>query len=58
MQILRFKTNVVEEIALENSEGRLVEGRFEDLVMYSLTDGRIVYVKPIVAQKINERKTG
>jgi len=31
-----------------------VQGRFGDQVMYSLTDGRVMYVPPIVRDKLVE----
>jgi hypothetical protein len=50
---LKLQTNVPEVIALEFSEGRAVQSQFGgDQVMYSLTDGRRMYVSPFVADKI------
>ena len=50
---LKFQTNIPEVIALEFSEGRAVQSQFGgDQVMYSLTDGRRMYVSPFVADKI------
>lgn len=53
-EILRFETNVPVEVALRFSDGKHVEGRYGDQVMYSLADERIIYVPPIVERKIQE----
>ena len=39
---------------LAYADGLKVEGRFGDQVMYSLTDGRVMYVPPIVRDKLVE----
>ncbi len=52
MNILPFHLNVPAEIALERSEGTRVQGRYGDRVMFTLTDGRVMYVPPFVADKI------
>jgi hypothetical protein len=52
MNILPFHLNVPTEITLERPEGTLVQGRYGDRVMYSLADGRVMYVPPFVANKI------
>jgi hypothetical protein len=55
--ILRFETNVpVGPIALKFDEGKPVEGRFGDQYLYTLMDGRTMYVSPVVASKINEQE--
>lgn len=53
-EILRFDTNVPVEVALRFGDGKHVEGRYGDQVMYSLEDERIIYVPPIVERKIQE----
>src|SRR5689334_8281925 len=53
-EILRFDTNVPVEVALRFNDGKHVEGRYGDQVMYSLDDERIIYVPPIVEQKIKD----
>ena len=53
-EILRFDTNVPVEVALRFSDGKHVEGRYGDQVMYSLENERIIYVPPIVERKIQE----
>lgn len=57
-EILRFETNVPVEVALRFSDGKHVEGRYGDQVMYSLEDERIVYVPPIVEHKIQGLRIG
>ncbi len=52
MNILPFHLNVPAEIVLERPEGTLVQGRYGDRVMFTLTDGRVMYVSPFVADKI------
>ena len=53
-EILRFDTNVPVEVALRFSDGKHVEGRYGDQVMYSLEDDRIMYVPPIVEHRASE----
>src|ERR1700687_3533651 len=52
LNILRFQTNTPTEVALDSPEGIIVEGRYGDRVLFHLTDGRVMYVPPIVARKI------
>jgi hypothetical protein len=52
VNILRFEMNVPAEVALQSSEGVSVEGRYGTRTMFTLTDGRVMYVPPIVASKI------
>lgn len=52
MNILRFQPNVPTQVALQSSQGVVVEGRYGNRMMFSLTDGRVMYVPPIVATKI------
>lgn len=53
-EVLRPQTNIPEMISLAFDEGRKVEGRFGDQVMFTLADERVVYVPPIVESKINQ----
>jgi hypothetical protein len=53
-----FEANVPVTVALAYSDGLKVEGRFGDQVMYSLTDGRVMYVPPIVRDKLVELGIG
>ena len=52
MNILPFHLNIPAEITLERPEGTLVQGRYGDRVMFTLADGRVMYVPPFVASKI------
>jgi len=52
--ILRFNTNIPEEISLQRDMGRHVQGRYGEQVMYSLADGRVMYVPPYVEQRIED----
>src|SRR5277367_1121281 len=52
MNILRFEMNVPTEVTLQSSEGVAVEGRFGARIMFALADGRVMYVPPIIANKI------
>ena len=52
MNILRFQTNTPTEVALNSPQGTIVEGRYGERVLFHLTDGRVMYVPPIVARKI------
>jgi len=50
--ILRFNTNSPVEVALRWDDGKRVEGRYGEQVMYSLEGDRVMYVPPVVAQQI------
>jgi hypothetical protein len=52
MNILPFHLNMPAEITLERPEGVLVQGRYGDRVMFTLADGRVMYVPPFVASQI------
>ena len=52
MNVLPFHLNVPAEIILERPEGTLVQGRYGDRVMFTLADGRVIYVPPFFATKI------
>jgi hypothetical protein len=58
MNILPFQLNVPTEITLERPEGTLVQGRYGDRVMFTLADGRVMYVPPFVATKIQDEGVG
>jgi len=49
-----FETNVPVTAALAYPDGTKVEGRFGDQVMYSLSDERVMYVPPVVRDKLVE----
>jgi hypothetical protein len=52
VNILRFQPNVPIQVTLQSSQGIVVEGRYGNRMMFSLVDGRVMYVPPIVATKI------
>ena len=52
LNILRFQPNVPTQVTLRSSQGVVVEGRYGNRMMFSLVDGRVMYVPPIVATKI------
>jgi hypothetical protein len=54
VNILRFETNAPVEVALKYDVGSEVEGRFGPQVLYTLTDGRLMYLDPKVARHLNE----
>ena len=49
-----FEANVPVTATLAYADGLKVQGRFGDQVMYSLTDGRVMYVPPFVRDKLVE----
>jgi hypothetical protein len=49
-----FEANVPVTATLTYADGLKVQGRFGDQVMYSLSDGRVMYVPPIVRDKLTE----
>ncbi len=49
-----FQTNVPVTAALAYADGVKVEGRYGDQVMYTLSDERVMYVPPIVRDKLVE----
>jgi len=52
--ILRFNTNSPVEVALRWDDGKRVEGRYGEQVLYTLDDDRVMYVPPVVASRIRE----
>jgi hypothetical protein len=52
VNIVQFAMNSPVEIALQSPQGTVVQGRYGDRVMFHLADGRVMYVPPIVADKI------
>jgi hypothetical protein len=52
--ILQFNTNSPVEVALRWDDGKRVEGRYGEQVMYTLEGDRVMYVPPVVAQQIRE----
>src|SRR5215831_2206877 len=47
-----FEANVPVTATLAYADGLKVQGRFGDQVMYSLADGRVMYVPPIVRDRL------
>ncbi|MBV9613715.1 MAG: hypothetical protein JO091_14670, partial [Acidobacteriaceae bacterium] len=54
MEKVQFQTNVPVEVALKYDDGKEVTGQYGDQILYTLTDGRVMYVPPIVKKKIDE----
>ena len=55
---VQFQTNVPIDVALKYNDGKEVTGQYGDQVLYTLTDGRVMYVPPIVKKKIDELGNG
>src|SRR5580692_553722 len=55
---LQFQTNVAIDVALKYNDGKEVTGQYGDQVLYTLIDGRVMYVPPIVKKKIDELEIG
>ena len=54
-EILRFEMNVPVEVSLRHAcQGKPIEGRYGNRVMFTLADGRVMYVAPIVASQISD----
>jgi hypothetical protein len=51
---VHFQTNVPAEVALKYGDGKDVAGQYGDQVLYTLTDGRVMYVPPIVRKQIQD----
>lgn len=54
-EIIRFDLNIPQTVTLKYAGGKEVEGRYGNQFMYSLADGRVMYVDPDVAAKITEQ---
>jgi hypothetical protein len=55
---VQFQTNIPVEVALKYNDGKKVNGQYGDQVLYTLTDGRVMYVPPIVKKRIDELGIG
>ena len=55
---VQFQTNIPVEVALKYGDGKEVNGQYCDQVLYTLTDGRVMYVPPIVKRRIEEPGIG
>lgn len=51
---IQFQTNIPVEVALKYADGKDVTGDYGDQVLYSLTDGRVMYVPPVVKKQIQD----
>jgi len=51
---ISFQTNAPVTVALAYADGLQVEGRFGDQIMYTLADERVMYVPPMVRNKLVE----
>jgi hypothetical protein len=56
MNVLRFETNNPVQVALKYDGGRDVDGRYGPQVLYTLADGRLMYLEPKAARRIDELK--
>jgi hypothetical protein len=55
---VQFQTNVPVDVALKYNDGKEVTGQYGDQVLYTLTDGRIMDMPPIVKREIGELGIG
>lgn len=52
-EMVDFEPNVPVQVAIKYSEPKIVSGRWGDRCMYSLVDGRVMFVEKDVAASIN-----
>ncbi|MGA8579453.1 MAG: hypothetical protein WB579_12285, partial [Bryobacteraceae bacterium] len=57
-EVVKFPINTPVEVTLQSEEGKHVEGRYGDQVMYSLLDNRVMYVPLYVEQRFQELAIG
>ncbi|MGO9008838.1 MAG: hypothetical protein ACLQPN_01950 [Bryobacteraceae bacterium] len=57
-EVVKFPINTPVEVTLQSEEGKHVEGRYGDQVMYSLLDNRVMYVPLFVEQRFQELAIG
>jgi len=50
--IVKFEIGQPVEVALKYTEGKVYDGDYGERVMYSLTDGRVMYLDPLTAARI------
>jgi hypothetical protein len=50
--IVQFETGQPVEVALKFPEPRIYDGQYGERAMYTLTDGRVMYVDPLTAARI------
>ncbi len=53
LALVQFAPNVPLQLALEDTEGQMLEGRFKDQVYYQLSDGRGMLLDTDSAAKVN-----
>ena len=53
-RIVRFDTNIPQEVSLRFAQGKEVEGQYGAQFLYSLEGDQIMYVSPKVADRIGE----
>ena len=51
---IQLQTNIPVEVALKYADGKDVTGDYGDQVLFSLTDGRVMYVPPVVKKQIQD----
>src|SRR5579864_5966117 len=54
MNVLRFSTNTAERVALKFDDGKPVSGKYGDQTLFTLVDGRVMYLPVAVAERIKE----
>ncbi len=52
--VVDFAPNTPQTVALKFPQGKIVSGQFGERVMFSLTDGRVMFLSPEVAGKIEQ----
>ncbi len=57
-EIVKFPADTPVEVILQFEEGKHVDGRYGDQVMYSLVGDRVMYVPPYVEQRFKELAIG
>jgi hypothetical protein len=57
-EVVKFPIGTPVEVTLQFEEGKRVEGRYGDQVMYSLADNRVMYVPLYVEQRFQELAIG
>jgi hypothetical protein len=53
-ETIEFDPNVPQRVALQYSTGRIVDGRNGQRVMFSLVDGRVMFLDLEVAEQVNQ----
>jgi hypothetical protein len=50
--VLQFELNQPQEVAIRYTEPKVFDGQYGERCMFSLTDGRVMYVDPLTAARI------